>query len=117
MEFVKEGPKSLPFKWLCESVCMHDVEKKRRRRQTSYNIARLLLMALIEPWQNFTPFFGAVAFCTTNIDNFRRKPERFPKKSKIQTISKIKTMPKKKMTQKRKTTKKMKTTPKMKMSP
>ena len=39
---------------------MHDVQKKWRRRQTSYNIARL-------PWQNSTPFFGAVAFCTTKI--------------------------------------------------
>ena len=42
-----------------------------RRRQTSYDVARLLLMAPIDPWRNSTPAFGAVAFCTTNIEDFR----------------------------------------------
>ena len=42
-----------------------------RCRQTSYDIARILLMVPFEPWENFTPFFGAAAFCTTEIDNFR----------------------------------------------
>ena len=42
-----------------------------RRRQTSYDVARLLLMSPIDPWRNATPVFGAVAFCTTNIDDFR----------------------------------------------
>ena len=28
-------------------------------------------MVPIEPWRNSTPVFGAAAFCTTNIDNFR----------------------------------------------
>ena len=28
-------------------------------------------MAPIDPWRNFTPVFGAVAFCTTNIEDFR----------------------------------------------
>ena len=42
-----------------------------RRRQMLYDIARILLMVPFEPWQNFTPFFGATAFCTTRIDNFR----------------------------------------------
>ena len=28
-------------------------------------------MVPIEPWRNSTPFFGAVAFCTTKIDDFR----------------------------------------------
>ena len=42
-----------------------------QRRQTSYDIARILLMVPFEPWENFTPFFGAAAFCTTEIDNFR----------------------------------------------
>ena len=37
----------------------------------SYYVARLLLMVPIEPWQNSTPFFGAVAFCTTKIDNIK----------------------------------------------
>ena len=43
----------------------------QHRRQTSSDVARLLLMAPIDPWQNFTPIFGAVAFCTTNIKDFR----------------------------------------------
>ena len=42
-----------------------------RRRQTSYDVATLLLMAPIDPWQNSTPDFGALAFCTTNIEDFR----------------------------------------------
>ena len=29
------------------------------------------LMAPIDPWRNSTPFFGAVAFCMTNIKDFR----------------------------------------------
>ena len=28
-------------------------------------------MVPIEPWRNSTPFFGAVAFCTTKIDYIR----------------------------------------------
>ena len=47
-----------------------------RRRQTSYDVARLPLMLPIEPWRNSTPLFGAVAFCTTKIDNFRRRPKK-----------------------------------------
>ena len=43
----------------------------RRRRETSYDAARLLPMAPIDPWRNSTPDFGAVAFCTTNIEYFR----------------------------------------------
>ena len=42
-----------------------------RRRETSYDVARLLLMVPLEPWQNSTPVFGAAAFCTTKIDDFR----------------------------------------------
>ena len=42
-----------------------------RRRKTSYDVARLILMVPSEPWQNSTPFFGAAAFCTTKIDDFR----------------------------------------------
>ena len=42
-----------------------------RRRQMSYDVARLLRTAPIDPWQNSTPVFGAVAFCMTNIDDFR----------------------------------------------
>ena len=42
-----------------------------RRRQASYDIATLLLMAPIDPWRNSLPIFGAVAFCTTNIEDVR----------------------------------------------
>ena len=42
-----------------------------RRRATSYDVARLLLMVPLEPWRNSTPVFGAAAFCTTKNDDFR----------------------------------------------
>ena len=42
-----------------------------RRRQTSYDVARLLLMVPIELWRDSTPVFGAAAFCTTKIEDFR----------------------------------------------
>ena len=45
-----------------------------RRRQTLYEVARLCLMAQMDLWQNSTPFFGAAAFCTPKIDNFRAAP-------------------------------------------
>ena len=45
------------------------VKKYRRRHQKSYDVSRR--MAPIEPWRNSTPIFGAVAFCTTNIEDFR----------------------------------------------
>ena len=40
-----------------------------RRREALYDVARLLLMAPIDPWQNSTPVFGALAICETKIDN------------------------------------------------
>ena len=46
-------------------------ENLARRRGTSNDIARLLLMVPLEPWRNSTPFFGAPAFCTTKIDDSR----------------------------------------------
>ena len=42
-----------------------------RRRETSHDIARLILMLPLEPWRNSTPFFGAAAFCTTKNGDFR----------------------------------------------
>ena len=42
-----------------------------RRRYASYDVARLILMAPIDPWRNSAPDFGAVAFCMTNIEDFR----------------------------------------------
>ena len=42
-----------------------------RLRETSYDVARLLLMVPLEPWRNSIPVFGAAAFCTTKIDDFR----------------------------------------------
>ena len=35
-----------------------------------YDVATLLPMAPIDPWQNCTPFFGALAFCRTKIEDF-----------------------------------------------
>ena len=43
-----------------------------RRRQRWHGVARLLLMAPIVPWRNSTQIFGAVALCTTNIEDFRK---------------------------------------------
>ena len=37
----------------------------------SHDEARLLQVVSLEPWQNSTPFFGAAAFCTTKIGNFK----------------------------------------------
>ena len=42
-----------------------------RRRQMSYDVARLRLMAPMGLWRNSIPFFGAAALCTTKIDDFR----------------------------------------------
>ena len=53
----------------CLPACV--VDCVARRRSASYDVARLLLMAPINPWQNFTADFGAVAFCTMNIEDFR----------------------------------------------
>ena len=52
-------------------ACRKKISNVARRRQTSHDVARLLLMVPIEPWQNSTPVFGAAAFCTTKIDDFR----------------------------------------------
>ena len=47
-----------------------------KHRQTSYKLDRILLMGPKEPWQNSIPFFGAEAFCSTKIDDFRRQPQK-----------------------------------------
>ena len=77
----------------------------------SYNVARILLMTPIVPWQNFTPFLGAAAHCSTKIDNFIRQSqnENHPKNEdnlktlgytnweddpKMNTNPKMKTIPK-----------------------
>ena len=78
------GEQGLTVCWFCVCisfcVCVWDdflasdwskVSDVARRRKASYDIARLLLMVPIEPWQNSTPFFGAAAFCTTKIGDFR----------------------------------------------
>ena len=59
-------------KWLRRSLRKDQLfENLARRRGTSSDIARLLLMVSLEPWRNSTPFFGAAAFCTTKIGDFR----------------------------------------------
>ena len=47
-----------------------------RRRQSSYDVARLHLAAPIDFWRNSIPFFGAVALCTMEIDDFRKRPQK-----------------------------------------
>ena len=64
---------------MCVSVSVTDFQASdwskvgdlARCRETSYDVVRLLLMVLLEPWQNSTPFLDAAAFCTTKIDDFR----------------------------------------------
>ena len=59
-------------KWLRRPLRKDQLfENLARRRGTSHDIARLLLMVSLEPWRNSTPFFGAAAFCTTKIGDFR----------------------------------------------
>ena len=61
-----------------------------RRRETLYDVARLLLMVSLEPWQNYTPFFCAAAFCTTKIDDLKMKTTlKMKMTSEIKTTSKI----------------------------
>ena len=50
---------------------LHVQSEYLRRCQTSYDVARLLLMAPIDPWRNSAPDFGAAAFCTTKIGDLR----------------------------------------------
>ena len=47
------------------------LETSRNVERYLYDIARLLLMVPLEPWQNSTPFFCAAAFCTTKNGDFR----------------------------------------------
>ena len=54
----------------CHSVTNLSGDAKRRRTAL-YDVARPLLMTPIDFWRNCIPVFGAVAFCTTNIENFR----------------------------------------------
>ena len=73
----RAGPDSMFI--LCKFVSVRQflglwLVKNWRRRQTLYDVARLLLMILIEPWRNSTPFFGAEAFCTTKFDDFSTMP-------------------------------------------
>ena len=55
--------------FVCVSVyiCFFLVTSIQRHCQTSYSIAKILLMTPIVPWRNFTPFLCAAAFCRTKI--------------------------------------------------
>ena len=77
------GEQGLTVCWFCVCLCFWDnfsasdwskYGDVARRRETSYGVARLLLMVPLEPWRNSTPVFGAAAFCTTKIGNFRTSP-------------------------------------------
>ena len=68
----RAGPDSMLI--VCVSVCMCEIISRPligRKLVRLYDVARLLLMVLIEPWRNSTPVFGAAAFCTTKNDVFR----------------------------------------------
>ena len=56
---------------VCQGVCPKFLDCVARRRTASHDVARLLLMVPINPWRNSAPDFGAVAFCATNIEDFR----------------------------------------------
>ena len=76
----RAGPDSMLILCVCVCVCFWDNFSASDwskygdvtwRRETSYYVARLLLMVPLEPWRNSTPVFGAAAFCTTKNDDFR----------------------------------------------
>ena len=46
-------------------------------------------MAPIYPWQNSSPFFGAVAFCMTKNDDFRGQPEKRKRSKKSRQPPKV----------------------------
>ena len=47
-----------------------------QRHMSSYDVARLHLIAPIDFWRNSIPFFGAVALCTMKIDDFRKQLQK-----------------------------------------
>ena len=66
--FVRQSVSQLVTQLVSTFLFFGDVA---RRRQTSYDVARLRLMAPMGLWRNSTTFFGAAALCTTKIDGFR----------------------------------------------
>ena len=65
--------------FVCVSVyiCFFLVTSIQRHCQTSYSIAKILLMTPIVPLENFTPFL-----CRTKIGNFVRQPQKWKSPSK-----------------------------------
>ena len=57
------------------------------RCRTSCDVARLPLIAAIDHlWQNSTLLFGAIALCTTKIDNSRRPPKKYRQSPKSRNL-------------------------------
>ena len=49
-----------------------NIQDIARRRISPYDVVRVVIIVPLNCWQNFTPFFGAVALlCTMKIDDFR----------------------------------------------
>ena len=48
-----------------------NIQDIARRRTSPYDVVRVVIIVPLNCWQNFTPFFGAVALCTMKIDDFR----------------------------------------------
>ena len=69
--FGNEASRDRYVGWSVQHKFQKSYQTHTRRRKTSYDVARLILMVPSEPWRNSTPFFGAAAFCTTKIDDFR----------------------------------------------
>ena len=65
---LKAGPQSSRTYLQLLSINIRDIA---RRRTSSYNVVRVVVIVPLNCWQNFTPFFGALALCTMKIDDFR----------------------------------------------
>ena len=70
--FGNEASRDRYVGWMVGRLVSTQISKKfPHTHATSYDVARLLLMVPLAPWQNSTPLFGAAAFCATKIDDFR----------------------------------------------
>ena len=68
-------PRVLILRMLCPLpfvCCENKLSNTALHRNSSYDLARLHLVAPMDFWRNSTPFFGAAAFCTTKNGDFRK---------------------------------------------
>ena len=64
----------------CLWICVHlllSFTSIQQHHQTSYIVARILLMTPIVPWRNSTPFLGEAAQCSTKNKNFIKQPQKW----------------------------------------